>query len=96
MYKALFNTNRTAAEHISTLRKKWLCSKDIIDLLGCKRTTAGNVINEIQKEQINNNEKPTPRYVPREAFLKWQGTTLEDYIEQARIEKEIGGIEWKI
>ena len=89
MYKALFNTNRTAAEHISTLRKKWLCSKDIIDLLGCKRTTAGNVINEIQKEQINKGKHQEPRYITREAFLEWQGTTLEDYIEQARIEKEI-------
>ena len=89
MYKTLFNTKRSAAEHISTLRKKWLCSNDIIDLLGCGRTTASKVINEIQQEQIKKGDKAIPRYVPREAFLSWQGTTLEDYIAQARIEKEI-------
>lgn len=46
MYKALFNVKVSAAEHINTLRKKWLNSKDI-----------------------------------------WQGLSLEDYINQAKLEK---------
>lgn len=89
MYKVLFNTKVSAAEHVNTLRKKWLNSKDIMSLLGCGKTTACKVVNEIQQEQIKNGQSVISRYVPREAFLKWQGLTLEDYIEQAKLEKEL-------
>ena len=91
MYKVLFNTKVSAAEHVNTLRKKWLNSKDIMSLLGCGKTTACKVVNEIQQEQIKNGQSVIPRYVSRDAFLKWQGLTLEDYIEQAKLEKELGG-----
>lgn len=89
MYKALFNTKKSAAEHVSTLRKLWLCSKDIMDLLGCGKTTACKVIQEIQQEEIKRGLSPIPRYVSREAFLRWQGRTLDDYINDAKIEAEL-------
>ena len=91
MYKVLFNTKVSAAEHVNTLRKKWLNSKDIMSLLGCGKTTACKVVNEIQQEQIKNGQSVIPRYVSREAFLEWQGLSLDDYINQAKLEKELGG-----
>lgn len=91
MYKVLFNIQRSAAEHINTLRKKWLNSKDIMSLLGCGKTTACKVINEIHQEEIKKGLSTVPRYVSRKAFLEWQGLSLEDYINQAKLEKELGG-----
>ncbi len=89
MNKALFNTGLTAKEMLNILRKPYLTTKDITTLLDCSKTTAWRVISEIKKECIENGVETFDRCVKREAFLKWQGLTLEDYIEQAMLEKKL-------
>lgn len=91
MLKALYNTDKSASEMINILRKPYLSTKDMAELLGCAHCTAWRVYDEITKLQIKKGGQAIPRYVTKEAFLEWQGMTLDDYIRQAKIEKEIQG-----
>lgn len=90
MLRAYLNTEKSAIELYRILRKPYLRNKDLCELMGCSKTTASKVFDEIHSQAIARGESPIVGAVPKEAFLKWQGLTEEDYVRYARVEKELG------